>query len=240
MKRRLATAACTVLMPALLVPAVASAKIVTIGSPMTQSLAPTAFDTYRTATNTGLPEPGALIASPANGTVVSWKVTGASGGPFRLRIVRPFGAGTYTGAGTSAAGAITGGGVLTFPTSLRIQKGDLVGVDPSSDGDQIGAQPLLPGSEVIFFASSLANDGPGVSPVFRGPEEVGLSAQVLLNCVVPKVKGKKIKAARRALVAAGCDARPTIKRKRKGKRVRKQNPAAGKEIPSDRSVVLKV
>jgi hypothetical protein len=240
MRARLAGLGAMAAVVALTSPAAAMAKVVTIGSPMTQSMPPLTFDTYRTGTNTMLPEPGALAAAPANGTVLSWKVVGASGGPFRLRIVKPFGTGMYTGAGTSSPGSITGSGVLTFSTDLKIEKGDLIGVDPSTDGDRIGALPSLAGSEMIFFASSLADDGPGVSPVSSGAGELGVNAQVLLNCVMPKVKGKKLKAAKRALIAAGCDAPPTIKRKHKGNRVRKQNPGAGKEIPSNRSVVLKV
>ena len=63
-----------------------------------------------------------------------------------------------------------------------------------------------------------------------------LSAQVLLNCIVPKVVGKKVKAAKKALAKAGC-APPKLKKK--GKFVKSQNPKPGTEIPSDRAVVLK-
>src|SRR5262245_14938464 len=84
----------------------ASATTVTIGSPMTVAQPPLGVGTLRTLTITALPEPGAIVAAPANGTVTSWSVSGAIGGPLRLRIVRPLGGGLFTGAGTSSAGTI--------------------------------------------------------------------------------------------------------------------------------------
>jgi PASTA domain len=224
-------AACITLSGAALAPA----KTVTIGSPMTAAQPPIGFGASRTLTITALPEPGATVSAPANGTVTSWSVSGAIGGPLRLRLVRPVG-GLFTGAGTSSAGTITGTGKLTFPTTLPIKKGDLIGVDPANDSDAIGGALGLPGSLFMFFNSELVNGGPGAAPAASGPGEPALSAQVLLNCVVPKLTGKKVKAAKKALAKAGC-APPKLKKK--GKFVKSQNPKPGKEIPSNRAVVLK-
>jgi hypothetical protein len=222
-------------------PTAAAANTVTIGSPLTAALPPSPFNLQTTGVNTTLPEPGALVSAPANGTIVSWKVIGASGGPLKLRVVHPVGGGLFTGAGKTSSGPITGTGVLTFNANLPISKGDLIGVDPTNNSDTIGAADDLPGSFALLFFPPLADGGPGVAPVLSGPGEIGLNAQVLLNCVVPKLKGKKVRAAKRALRAAGCDP-PRIKKKKGqgGKFVGKQNPKAGKEIPSDHAVVLKL
>ncbi len=228
---------------ALVGPAAAGANTVTVGSPLTAALPPVQFGSSGTAVTTALPEPGALVTAPANGTIVSWKVIGASGGPLKLRVVHPVDGGLVKGAGTASSGPITGPGVLTFTASLPMSQGDLIGIDPTNDTDTVGAVPDLPGSQIEAFLPPLVDGGPGVAPLGSRTGEIGFNAQVLLNCIVPKLKGKKVGAARRALSAAGCDP-PRIKKKKKkhkgGKFVRKQNPAAGTEIPSDRAVVLKL
>jgi hypothetical protein len=226
---------------ALIGPSAAPANTVTIGSPLTAALPPSPFNLQVTAVNTALPEPGALVAAPANGTIVSWKVIGASGGPLKLRVVHPVAGGLFTGAGKASSGPITGTGVLTFSANLPIKQGDLIGVDPTNNSDTVGAADGLAGSFGLLFFPPLADGAPGVAPVLSAPGEIGLNAQVLLNCVVPKLKGKKVGAAKRALTAAGCDP-PRVKRKKgqHGKFVGKQNPKPGAEIPSDRAVVLKL
>ncbi len=225
----------------MIAPAAAAANTVTVGSPLTAALPSSPFNLQTTAVNTALPEPGAQASAPGNGIIVSWKVIGASGGPLKLRVVHPVGGGLFTGAGTTSSGPITGPGVLTFNASLPIAKGDLIGVDPTNKSDALGAADALPGSFALLFFPELADGGPGVAPVLSAAGEIGVNAQVLLNCVVPKLKGKKVGAAKRKLRAAGCDS-PKIKRKKGqgGKFVKKQNPKAGTEIPGDRAVVLKL
>jgi hypothetical protein len=222
-------------------PAAAAANTVTVGSPLTAALPAAPFGGQLTAVNTALPEPGALVAAPGNGTIVSWKVIGASSGPLKLRVVHPVTGGHFTGAGKVSSGPITGPGVLTFNANLPIQQGDLIGVDPTNNSDTLGAADGLAGSMGLLFFPELADGGPGVAPELSAPGEIGINAQVLLNCVVPKLKGKKVGAAKRALRKAGCDP-PRIKKKKGqgGKFVGKQNPKPGKEIPGDRAVVLKL
>ena len=212
----------------------ASATTVTVGSPFTATLAPTTFSGTQTVTIASLSEPGAIVAAPANGTITSWSVVGATGGPLRLRIVHPLGGGQYTGGGTSAAGTITSTGQLAFATTLPIKQGDLIGVDPTAPTDTIGYSPTS--GTYMAFSAQLVNGGPGAVPSFTAPGEIGLNAKVLLNCIVPKLKGKKVKAAKKALAKAGC-APPRLKKK--GKFVKSQNPKPGSEIPSDRAIVLK-
>jgi hypothetical protein len=208
----------------------AEANTVTIGSPGPASTLSAVLGEVATVVNTSVP--GATVTAPGNGVVTSWKIANASGGPFTLQVVHPAG-GLYSATGSSAPGAVTGSGILTFPSDVPIAKGDLIGIVNSADTDHIGAS-ITPGSAFIFFVPPLGSaarsqDGGDVG-------EIGFNAQVLLNCVVPKLKGKKLGAAKKALAKAGC-APPTVKKKG-GKFVIKQKPGAGKEIRGDAPVKL--
>jgi hypothetical protein len=238
MKRRFAGIATTALAAALLAAPGAQATTVTVGSPLTLNFSPTSFGDVASIINTTLGEPGTMTAAPANGTITSWQVLDAIGGPLKLRVVHQPSSGLYTGAGSTTSGPITGTGVLTFTANLPINKGDLIGIDPTAGSDTIGGDFAGgSGSAFVAFPSPLTDGGPGRSPNSSGEGEASFNAQVLLNCIVPKLKGKKIGTARQALAAAGCAA-PTIKKKGT-KVIKKQNPAAGTEIPGNQSVVLK-
>jgi len=125
----------------LLAAAVPARATVTIGSNLASAYADnmpgcgTAGVTC-TATNLGLPAanqaPGGLT-SPVNGTVTRWRVRANTGTNLRLRILRPAGAGAFTGAGTSNPASFTGPGLSpSFPTSLRIRLGDWIGLNSPS------------------------------------------------------------------------------------------------------------
>src|SRR5262249_51684358 len=77
--------------------------------------------------------PGGL-SSPVNGTVTSWSFkTVTAGGSMALRILRPAGGASFTGAGTSAPAtpipSVPPQG--PFATSLPIKAGDFVGLNAS-------------------------------------------------------------------------------------------------------------
>lgn len=91
-----------------------------------------------TIVNTAVPTdaaPGGL-KSPVNGTVTSWsfKASAFAGGSMALRILRPAGIPSFTGAGTSAP--VTPNGTVPtqgpFVTSLPIKAGDFVGLNASA------------------------------------------------------------------------------------------------------------
>jgi hypothetical protein len=93
-----------------------------------------------TVTNLALPvantAPGGLN-SPVNGTVTSWRVRANAGPNLRLRILRPGGGVTYTGAGTSGPAGFAGPGISDpIPTSLPIALGDAIGLE-SPNGNLI-------------------------------------------------------------------------------------------------------
>jgi hypothetical protein len=179
--------------------------------------------------------PGVTVTAPADGVITSWKLANASGGAFTLQVVHPSG-GLYSATGaTTTPGPVTGSGTQTFPADLPIKKDDLIGVATSQNLTAIG-EASTPGATLAIFGPPL-----GGSPQAPGSTlsdlELGYNAQELLDCLVPRLKGKKVGAARHALSNAGCAA-PSVKKKG-GKFIRKQNPAAGTEIRGDAVVHLK-
>jgi hypothetical protein len=160
---------------------------VTVGSPFSQVLAPEAFNAVGTVTNSALPEQGALVTSPISGTVIRWRITGASGGPFKLRVLRPAGGLSYTGAGTSAGQTPTGSGTQTFTTSLPIQAGDAIGLDNSNESDMIGVAET-PGAQYIFWEPPLPDGTTEAGTNGFGPIEVGFNADVQPLPTVSSIK----------------------------------------------------
>ena len=71
----------------------AQASVISIGSVLPQGFEPAEFKRVQTFFNTALPEPGATLASPVSGAIVRWRVEGAEGGPFYLRVLSPNGKG---------------------------------------------------------------------------------------------------------------------------------------------------
>jgi len=116
----------------------AQASVISIGSVLPKEPTPTKFDRVQTLFNTALPEPGATLASPVNGAIVRWRIQGAKGGPFYLRVLHPNGKGGYEAAGTSQGASPTDEGLQTFNTNLKVRSGDLIGIDPTSGDDLIG------------------------------------------------------------------------------------------------------
>jgi hypothetical protein len=232
MKKRAAGFTMGVIASAALLTAPAQATTVTIGSPGPASTLSADLGGVATIVDSAIP--GATLTAPANGVVTSWRIANAAGGPFTLQVVHPTGSGAFTSTGSSAPGPITGTGTLTFPANLAIAKGDFVGVTNTSNTDKIGAA-LTPGAAFIFFVPPLG--AAPVAPTDGDAGEIGFNAQELLNCVVPKLKGKKVGAARKALAKAGCAA-PKVKKKG-GKFVLKQSSKPGTEIRGDAVVKLK-
>jgi hypothetical protein len=172
--RHTVSAACVF---ALLAAGSAQASTVTVGSVFPPGSVPTEFAQVQTFFNTALPEKGANLASPVNGTIVRWRVKDAEGGPFRLRVLRPNGSGGYMAAGTSNPVSPTGTGLQTFTANLPIHAGDLIGVDPSNDADKIGVGEVPSASYGFIFPPPF--DTATVAPSGTvGGKEIALSAEV--------------------------------------------------------------
>jgi hypothetical protein len=162
----------------LMLAASAQAAVISIGSVLPDGYAPKKFDRVETLFNTALPEAGATLASPVNGAVVRWRVQGAVGGPFYLRVLRPNGKGAYEAVGKSAPATPTAPTLQTFETNLKIQAGDVIGVDPTNATDEIGVKTESGAAYASLFPTPF--DGSVVAPskTFSG-EEIELSAEVL-------------------------------------------------------------
>lgn len=161
-----------------LMAASAQAAFITVGSVLPKEFTPTKFERIQTLFNTGLPQAGANLASPVDGAVVRWRIQGASGGPFYLRVLHPNGKGAYEASGTSLPATPTDEGLQTFSTNLKIKAGDLIGIDPTSAEDKIGIAETSGASFASIFPTPF--DGSIVAPseTFSG-KEVELSAEIL-------------------------------------------------------------
>jgi hypothetical protein len=127
--------------------------------------------------NAALPEKGASLASPVSGAIVRWRLVGAAGGPFRLRVLRPNGLGAYTAVGTSGPATPAGTGLQTFNTNLPVRSGDLLAVDPTNPTDELGFAATAGASYGTIFP--LPFEGatvPSREPV--SGKEIELSAEV--------------------------------------------------------------
>jgi hypothetical protein len=156
----------------------AQASTVTVGSVLPVTFTPSTFGQVATRFNTALPEKGANLVSPVNGAIVRWRIQGASGGPYYLRVLHPTGNGAYTAVGTSPAATPSGTGLQTFAANMPIHAGDLVGVDPTNASDGIGVA-TVPGagfasiSPPPFDGATVAPNGPSAAG-----EEIELNAEV--------------------------------------------------------------
>jgi hypothetical protein len=91
----------------------------------------------------GVANPGLQV--PFNGTVTSFSVNaGSAGGVVKLRVLRPASGGQYTGAGTGPPQTLAAG-VNTFPVSVPVQAGEVLGLDNESSAlmfDTSSASPI--------------------------------------------------------------------------------------------------
>jgi IPT/TIG domain/PASTA domain len=310
---------------ALLAAGAAQAATVTVGSVLPPGSAQAEFGQVETFFNTALPEKGANLVSPVNGAIVRWRVQGAEGGPFYLRVLRPNGSGAYAGAGTSNPATPSGTGLQTFTANLPVRTGDLIGIDPTKATDKIGIAEVAGASYGFIFpppfdgasvapsgavagkeielsaeiqpAPAIASVAPNFGPVTGGASvtitgtnlggasevkfgavpataftvvsdtqiaatappsatvgDVDVTATTLAGtspvtrsdefiyqgCVVPKLKGKKLKPAKKAIRRADC--KPGTVKRRRGKhgKVLKQSPKPGKVLAPGTKVNLTV
>jgi hypothetical protein len=155
----------------------AQASVITIGSVLPAKFEPTEFERVQTLFNTALPEAGSTLASPVSGAIVRWRVQGAEGGPFYLRVLRPNGKGAYEAVGKSSPETPPDPKVHDFQTNLKIQAGDLIGIDPTSATDKIGVAEASGASYASIFPTPF--EGSVVAPSGTvGGKEIELSAEI--------------------------------------------------------------
>jgi hypothetical protein len=171
---------------ALLTATGAQASTITVGSVLPPGSTPTEFGAVETFFNTALPEKGANLTSPVSGAIVRWRMQGAAGGPFYLRVLRPNGSGGYMAAGTSNPATPSGSELQTFTANLPVQAGDLIGVDPTNIADKIGVAEAPGASYGVIFPPPF--DGATVAPSdTKAGKEIELSAEVQPTPVITSV-----------------------------------------------------
>jgi len=154
-------------------PSFASAAT-TVGSPL--SAAPEKAECGgSTDTNTALA--AGVLQVPFAGVLVRWRLDlFEPGGAFtyRLRVLRPAGGSNYTGAGTGPPqlAPLSGVNIISLPSPIPVQPGDLIGVDCPHEAPAPFAVPATE-SKYAFFAGFLA-DGSTASPAnqLTGEEEL--------------------------------------------------------------------
>jgi hypothetical protein len=157
--------------------AAASASTVTVGSVLPVTFTSSPFGQVKTQFNTALPEQGANLVSPTDGAIVRWRVQGAKGGPFFLRVLHPNGKGAYAASGTSGPTTPLGTGLETFSTNVPVHAGDLIGIDPTNATDEIGVATVAGASYAFIFPPPF--DGSTVAPSGSvSGQEIELSAEV--------------------------------------------------------------
>jgi PASTA domain-containing protein len=232
--RRLALLACAAAMTFPLIggaSAQGATQTVTLGSPLGPNLTPRSIQAVVTLSQDRLP--GAILQAPFDGTITSWRVIGATG-TFNLRVVRKVFFG-FIGAGTASSGPIPNTGIQTFNANLPIQAGDSIGIDTT--GTTLGIGPPQQGPTYVLWDPPLVDNGQERRPDYiLGDGELGFNATVVSTCIVPNVKGKKKKAAKKALRNANCG----VGKVKGAGRVKKQKPAAGRSVPTGTPVNLKL
>jgi hypothetical protein len=164
----------------LVIAASAQAAVVTVGSPLSAPFPFAGGFGMVTVTNLVLPEPGANVTSPVSGTIVRWRLSGASGGPFRLRVLTPGGGTTFTGAGTSEPRTPSGTATESFTTNLPISAGQQIGLDLSDASDSVGIQSSagLGASYGFWGPPPLAQGETQTFLTGASDEELGFNADV--------------------------------------------------------------
>lgn len=174
---------------ALLGTAAAQASTISIGSVLPTTFKSVAFGQTETQFNTALPEKGANLTSPVTGAVVRWRIQGAKGGPFFLRVLHPTGSGAYTAIGTSAPATPATAGLQTFTTNIPIHSGDLIAIDSSNPSDEIGLADVAGANTAFIFPPPFEGTTAAPSGSASG-QELELSAEVqpapAINSITPR------------------------------------------------------
>lgn len=168
---------CAVSAMALAMATTAQASVISIGSVLPEGATSKPFKRVQTLFNTALPESGATLASPVNGAIVRWRIQGAVGGPFFLRVLHPDGKGSFEASGTSLGQSPSSIGLQTFSTNMKVQAGDLIGIDPSHDADEIGFATVAGAGFASIFPTPFDGSVHAPSETFSG-EEMSLSAEI--------------------------------------------------------------
>lgn len=175
------------------------------------------------------------LTSPVNGVVTQWAIRSTDNVTYGFRILRPAGANTYTSVVTALGeDPGTDNGVLSYPVSLPIKRGDAIGIGPvAGDSDAGVREHDVSDSNVTAYNPTGQADGATASFAPTPGHELLLQATVEF-CAVPNVRKLNKRAAKKALAAADCGVKVKRKRTHKKKlrgKVLKQKKRAGSTFP---------
>lgn len=165
----------------LLAPAAASARTITLGSDLTGEFTiTTTFSGPATVTGTSTADPESSFVSPVDGVVRRWRLIRQNAAEtYALRVLRPTGDGSYTAVATSRIQVASTSATSSFPTSLPIQAGDLIGLEAltGSPSPSLVAESV-PGAKAIFWDDPDLGDGATRPPMEIADFEFGFNAEV--------------------------------------------------------------
>jgi hypothetical protein len=107
---------------------------------------------------------------------------------------------------------------------------------PIPASSALGNSDATPGAALDAYIPPLSDNAPPRTSSTSDTLELGFNATVVSNCIVPRVKGKTARKARSKLRAAGCKSK--VVKKKGGRRVTKQRPRPGTEVPPGTAVKL--
>jgi hypothetical protein len=211
-------------------------------------------------------------ASPVTGTIARWRVNGATETEgYELNVVRRNSGGTFTVTASSGSVTPAGNQIETFATNLPITAGEFIELNLPDEGGI--ALFETPSTEALFepglspgetrapeeFEGGTESSGdiavgynadveyvrtPAPTPVVPAPVLIPLTpAPAQAHCVVPKLEGKKLKAAKKMLRAADCKVGHVAKEagvKATTGKVVKQAPKSRKVLPARTAVSVKL
>jgi len=173
---------------------------------------------------------------PFSGFIVSWAfLDGATPVEnLKLKVVRPVGANQFKVIGEAAAGAQVPSTVNTYPSQIQVATGDLIGIHAGPSGDCVS--PGTAADTNIFAAGDVPL---GTTTMFSSDSHARfpVSAQLEPPCVVPKLKGKRLKTAKRRLRGGGCGLGRVSGQ---GRTVKKQSAAPGTMLPLDSPISVRL
>lgn len=170
---------------ALSICATASAGVVTVGSPLAGPFLQGSCGVGGGCTliDLGLVDPGPPVISPVSGTIIRWRVEGATAMPgYAIRVLTRGAGLIFTGAGTSTAVTPAGGGIETFSTAVPIKAGESVGINVPDGG---GIDVDSAGGQYAHLAPELAEGGSATA--IEEPSEIAFNADILPTPTVTSI-----------------------------------------------------
>src|SRR5829696_6232732 len=120
--------------------------------------------------------PSPSLVVPSDGVIVAWRVRAGSvppGGTAALRIIRPAGGGTFTGAGRSAVVSPVID-LNAYTTRLRVRAGDIIGME--SDSQHLFLDNTAAGYTATYFSAGLDEGGTIAASGTQGATRLLVSA----------------------------------------------------------------